>query len=133
MGNFLGVDEGSVNFLHTTYAQILVEMDLSKDLPVEAILKAPSGDWKQNLDYEGVPFRCGKCFNTSHVVDQCSKHKRESQATWWKEVSPQYYSVEQGNLGGKEVAEDQSGTATSKKPSQSHVKAGEMSNVHSPK
>lgn len=55
---FLVVDEGSLGFQHTTFSRILVEMDVTKKLPVDLFLKFREGNWLQSMDYEGIPFRC---------------------------------------------------------------------------
>lgn len=58
LGDFLLVDDESFDIFHSTFARILVEMDVSKGLYVEILLKSPKGSWVQSLDYEGVPFCC---------------------------------------------------------------------------
>lgn len=58
LGSFLMVDEGSSNLLHSTFAWILVEMDIIKAPSEEIHLKTLKGLWVQPLDYEGIPFRC---------------------------------------------------------------------------
>lgn len=45
LGKFLMTDEGSLNLLHTTFAWILVEMDMSKDLPSEIPISTSKGSW----------------------------------------------------------------------------------------
>lgn len=58
LGTFLMVDEGSSNLLHYTFSWILVDMDISKGLPEEIMIKTTKGCLTRPLDYEGVPFRC---------------------------------------------------------------------------
>ncbi|XP_059066283.1 uncharacterized protein LOC131857612 [Cryptomeria japonica] len=67
LGDFLMVDVESSDILHSTYACILVDIDASKGLPEEIKLSTPEGFWIQPLDYEGIPFRCRRCFKTGHV------------------------------------------------------------------
>lgn len=73
LGEFLMIDEGFSNLLHSTYARMLVEMEVSKSLPEEISIKTSKGCWAQPLDYEGVPFRYRRCFQTSHIVANCAK------------------------------------------------------------
>lgn len=42
---------------YTSFARIYVEMDLSRALPDEVIIKFFDEDWVQAIDYEHVPFR----------------------------------------------------------------------------
>lgn len=70
LGRFLGVDAGSLGFLHTTYDRILVEMDMMKALPAGLSLKSANGSWLQLVDYEGIPFRC---FQMRHMASNCAK------------------------------------------------------------
>ena len=95
LGDFLYVDSITSNFLHSTYARLLVEMDLSKGLPEQVCLDSSHGSWTLSLDYEGVPFCCRKCLKTSHISTRCVVGKSSSKhpPSWWLGVSPQHYSV----------------------------------------
>ena len=73
LGEFLLVDEGSSNLLHSTYAQILVEMNISLGLPADIEIKTSNGSWFQPLDYEGIPFRCRQCHQVGHLAVNFSK------------------------------------------------------------
>ncbi|GLJ19278.1 hypothetical protein SUGI_0346720 [Cryptomeria japonica] len=88
------IDEGSLNFLHTTFSHILVEMDVSKDLPAEISLKSSRGNWVQPVDFEGVPFRCRRCFKTGHLATSCGRCRIECITSLWKEEVPHFYRVE---------------------------------------
>lgn len=50
-----------------TYARICVELDLSKGLPDQIILKMNDFVWTQNLDYENTAFRCRHCHLTGDL------------------------------------------------------------------
>lgn len=54
-----------------TYARICVELDLSKGLPDQIILKINDFVWTQNLDYENTAFRCRHCHLTGHLQNSC--------------------------------------------------------------
>lgn len=88
------MDNEFYNLYHSTFARILVEIDVSKGLPTEVILKSSRGSWIQLLDYEGVPFRCRRCFKTGHAATQCGFEKKSKIATWWNGASQQHYTVE---------------------------------------
>lgn len=94
LGDFLMVDDESSGILHSTYARILVEINVSKGLPAEVLLKSSKGSWVQSLDYEGIPFRCRRCFNTGHSAAHCGFEKKTKTTTWWKGASQQHYTVE---------------------------------------
>lgn len=57
---FLMVDERSLNVLHSTYAWILVEIDITENIPKEIFIKSLKNCCMQSLDYDGIPFRCRK-------------------------------------------------------------------------
>ena len=56
--DFRMVDSQSFEHLYSTYARILVDIDVLKGLPPKIILNYSKGSWIQSLDYEGLPFRC---------------------------------------------------------------------------
>lgn len=71
LGEFLMIDKDSFQIYHSTYARILVNIDVSKGLPAELEIESSLGSWVQPLDFEGIPFRCRKCFQTGHVAAWC--------------------------------------------------------------
>ena len=71
LGDLCMVDSQSFEHFHSNYARILVDIDVSKGLLAKIILSYSKGSWTQSLDYEGLPFRCKKCFNTGHMVAKC--------------------------------------------------------------
>lgn len=88
------MDNESYDLYHSTFARILVEIDVSKGLPAEVLLKSSRGSWIQSLDYEGVPFRCRRCFKIGHAAAQCGFEKKTKTTTWWNGASLQHYMVE---------------------------------------
>lgn len=58
----MGVDEGFLGFMHATFARLLVEMDLSKYLPIDLELKSSNIIWLQLVDCEGIYFKFRRCF-----------------------------------------------------------------------
>ncbi|XP_059071741.1 uncharacterized protein LOC131038386 [Cryptomeria japonica] len=73
LGKLLLTDDGSLNLLHTNFVCILVEMDTSMDLPLVISISTSKGSWLQSVDYEGISFRCRRCFKIGHNVDSCAK------------------------------------------------------------
>lgn len=61
---------------------ILLEVDIMKELRAKFSLTTNNGCWKQPLDYEGIPFRCHKCFSTVHLAAQSIKQRIDYKATW---------------------------------------------------
>ena len=95
IGDFQIVDSKSSNILHSTYACILVVVDMLHGLPKKIKLEAPNGSWIQTLDYKGIPFHCRFFSETSHVVAHClaKVSKSKKRPSWWSRALVQHYSV----------------------------------------
>ena len=52
---------------YTSYAQICVYMDISKDLPKAISLTWNDEDWLQMLDYKYIPFRSCRCHEHGYL------------------------------------------------------------------
>lgn len=76
---------------------------MTKDFPKNDSLKSTKGCWLQPLDYEGIPFKCRRCFQTGHIIAHYAKCISDEMATWWKEVSPHHYLGEKGESLLKET------------------------------
>lgn len=94
LGNILGVDEDIFDLHHTTYAHILVEMDMNMAPTIKLCLQTTNGVWLQPMDQEGIPFRCSYCYQIEPMVANYVKRKCQSQETQWKELNLQLYVVE---------------------------------------
>lgn len=46
------------------------------------------------MDFEGISFRCRRCFKICHNVDSCDRCKVERPTSWWKEIDSYFYMVE---------------------------------------
>ena len=55
-GDFFMVEVESYDIFNTTFAQILVDIGISKGDPIVIKLDEPKGSWIQPLDYEGIIF-----------------------------------------------------------------------------
>ncbi|KAH9307840.1 hypothetical protein KI387_035751, partial [Taxus chinensis] len=51
--------------------------------------------WTQNLDYEGLPFRCRICFALGHLVAECNVVKKQikGRVSWWKDFNLENLTV----------------------------------------
>lgn len=95
IGEFLYVDSDTSDILHSTCAQILVELDVSKGLPEVIYLDSSRGSKTQILDFEGIPFRCRKCHQNGHIATHCvaGKAKARRPPSWWLGVAKDHYTV----------------------------------------
>ncbi|KAH9313875.1 hypothetical protein KI387_022502, partial [Taxus chinensis] len=71
-------------------------MDMMVDLPATMELKVRDFIWTQNLDYEGLPFRCRTFFTLGHLVVDCHIVKKQikGRVSWWKDFNPENLTVE---------------------------------------
>lgn len=105
VGSSLGVvsliDNDSSNIYRTTYARILVEIDVSKGLPDLISMASSFGSWDILLDYEGIPFHCRKRRMTGHLASgfSASKSRSMKSPSWWKGASDDHYTVKAPTSG----------------------------------
>ncbi|GLJ15018.1 hypothetical protein SUGI_0245230 [Cryptomeria japonica] len=57
----------------TSAARACVEVDLKEGLMESLDLQCKGTTWKQDLDYEGIPFRCKICRSADHLDGSCPK------------------------------------------------------------
>ncbi|GLJ31181.1 hypothetical protein SUGI_0624820 [Cryptomeria japonica] len=89
LGTFLMADEGSLDLLHTTFACLLVVVDVTMGLPSEISITSSKGSWLQSVDYEGIPFRCREGHHTIQKANsqiQNLKLLENAQVDEWIEV-----------------------------------------------
>ncbi|XP_058757392.1 uncharacterized protein LOC131630645 [Vicia villosa] len=84
IGSALGIplvtDECTANKLRVSYARILVEMDITKELPEEITIRDKDGNkMQQSIEYEWKPSYCNRCHKPGH---NCNQPK--TQAKQWK-------------------------------------------------
>eukprot|EP00253_Pinus_taeda_P010957 PITA_10957 len=77
LGHFLKISEVTLKGRYTSFARICVEMDLSGAISEVIILDLYDEEWVQNVDYEHIPFRCGKCHEHGHLYRDCPSINRE--------------------------------------------------------
>ena len=61
-----------------TFAQICVEVDLSKGILECIMLNHKKQRWTQHLDYENTAFHCRICKNTGHLQNTCPTATRDN-------------------------------------------------------
>eukprot|EP01018_Ginkgo_biloba_P030911 Gb_13691 [translate_table: standard] len=59
-------------------AKVCVEVDLSEGLLPTIDLRASGVTYTQDLDYDGVPFRCKVCHSIEHLEGSCPKNLRKN-------------------------------------------------------
>ena len=52
-------------------ARILVGLEIYKGLVDKLPIESAGGTHIQQIDYEGLPFRCHRCHKLGHLVAQC--------------------------------------------------------------
>ncbi|KAH9289844.1 hypothetical protein KI387_033961, partial [Taxus chinensis] len=96
VGKFLVVDPWTESYDNTTFARILVDMDMNVDFLAALELKVLDSTWTQSLDFEGLPFRCRTCFSLGHLAADCHIIKKsiKRRVSWWKDFNPDNLVVE---------------------------------------
>lgn len=67
-----------------TYARVLVEMRITRELPDFIPVTMPHGVYKQPVRYEWKSMYCPKCLKLGHLEDECTTVI--PQTTEWKET-----------------------------------------------
>lgn len=78
IGRYIKTDTLRLEECVYTFAQIRVEVDLSKALPECIQLNHKQQKWTQHLDFENTAFRCGICGNTTHLQNTCPEAKKDN-------------------------------------------------------
>ncbi|CAK8531877.1 unnamed protein product [Lathyrus sativus] len=86
LGNPIMTDECTANRLRVSYARILVEMDITKELPQTITIGDNEGEKiQQAIEYEWRPLFCSNCQKVGH---SCDKPKVTQQ--WKPKPAPQH-------------------------------------------
>lgn len=83
---------------HSTFARILVNIDISMPLPGDVVLMVGDRPWTQLLDYEGLPFHYQRFFSVGHLASICSHSHHRGVATWWKDVAIDHLTFNASDL-----------------------------------
>ncbi|XP_058766248.1 uncharacterized protein LOC131639814 [Vicia villosa] len=71
LGDPIVTDECTANRLCISYARILVEIDITKELPTEITIRNTHGEkMQQAVEYEWRPIFCGRCQKYGHNCDK---------------------------------------------------------------
>ena len=73
MGEFIKIAKQTKIQRYTSFAQICVYMDLSRELPEAISLNWEDKEWIQPIDYEQLPFRCRHYHDYGHLGRNCPK------------------------------------------------------------
>ncbi|CAK8532363.1 unnamed protein product [Lathyrus sativus] len=77
LGKPIMTDECTANRLRVSYAHILVEMDITKELPQSITITDPAGEkMQQSIEYEWRPLFCNKCQKVGHCCDKPKMRKQ---------------------------------------------------------
>jgi hypothetical protein len=71
LGIFYEVDKSYCDFGYMGMAQILVGMDLTKGLEDSITIRRGTKIFYQPINYEGIPFKCGRCHVHGHLATNC--------------------------------------------------------------
>lgn len=93
ISNFLKVNDATFSMGHSTFAHLLIDVDISLALPRDVVLMVGDSPWTQLLDYEGLPFCCRRCLSMAHLVVDCSLSRRKGVATWWKDPTEDHLTI----------------------------------------
>ncbi|CAK8569173.1 unnamed protein product [Lathyrus sativus] len=77
LGKPIMTDECTANRLRVSYACILVEMDITKELPQSITIADHEGEkMQQSIEYEWRPLFCNKCQKVGHCCDKPKMRKQ---------------------------------------------------------
>ncbi|XP_019229452.1 PREDICTED: uncharacterized protein LOC109210484 [Nicotiana attenuata] len=66
-----------------SYARMLVEMDVSQELPDDMLIEEEKGQYRvQTLEYEWKPVFCEKCCQISTLEENCEKAVKKKASEW---------------------------------------------------
>jgi hypothetical protein len=82
LGNPLVTDECTAHKLRVSYARMLIEMDVTQELPHDITIRDNEGNkMKQLVEYEWKPIFCEKCQKVGHKCAKIPPTKAQNQ---WK-------------------------------------------------
>jgi len=80
VGTPLLIDNVTRNRLYGHYAQILVDLDLSKKIFYEVLVEREGFAFPVDIEYEGLPYFCTHCHNIGHHINSCCRlHPRREE------------------------------------------------------
>lgn len=105
IGSILGkpivTDECTAQRLRISYARMLVEIDITQEMPKEVTIADNEGhELIQAVEYEWKPKYCGKCKKFGHV---CEKPKVRKEKVWVPKPTLKSNEQEEGGPSNKET------------------------------
>ncbi|KAL9238950.1 hypothetical protein vseg_013315 [Gypsophila vaccaria] len=77
IGRPICADEHTTCKTKVSFARILIEVDVSKELPAVVTVATPYDDkFIQKVDYEWVPYYCSHCQKLGHQLEHCRQRKQ---------------------------------------------------------
>ncbi|GAU38712.1 hypothetical protein TSUD_396400 [Trifolium subterraneum] len=114
LGTPLVTDECTANKFRISYARILVEMDITQELPTDiTITDSEGGKLKQPVEYEWKPTFCDKCQKFGH---KCGVKKRPMQ-NWMPKTTTKEVTGDQ-KVNGEQKSTNQKVAARTKQQSE---------------
>ncbi|XP_019238403.1 PREDICTED: uncharacterized protein LOC109218493 [Nicotiana attenuata] len=75
-------DECTSSAARILYARVLIEMDISKELPTSVVVLDPTGkNFEQKVEYDWVPTYCQKCCMVGHDCSNMKGHRETQDRT----------------------------------------------------
>ncbi|KAK4345490.1 hypothetical protein RND71_035666 [Anisodus tanguticus] len=72
LGKSLCTDRRTAQCQRISYARMLIEMDITQDMPDEMYIEMPDGSiWYQVIDYDWKPKFCQDCNHFGHITGTC--------------------------------------------------------------
>ncbi|XP_058733334.1 uncharacterized protein LOC131604938 [Vicia villosa] len=101
LGTQIVTDECTAQRLRVSYARILIEVDITQELPTEIVIKDTEGNkMTQVLEYEWKPKFCGKCKKFGHI---CDKPLVKKEKVWKPKFPPNLNSIDAAESSNKGV------------------------------
>ncbi|KAL9247574.1 hypothetical protein vseg_020992 [Gypsophila vaccaria] len=76
IGRPICADEPTTNKTKVSFARLLIEVDVSKDLPGAVTVTTPYGPRIQKVQYEWLPYYCSHCKRLGHQLASCRFQKK---------------------------------------------------------
>lgn len=81
IGKPLFADPYTTDKTRISFARVLIDIDISQDLPSSVTVNTPFGVKEISVEYEWVPYFCKHCNCIGHSTGKCKKNKILAQAT----------------------------------------------------
>lgn len=108
LGSFIGrplqIDYFTAKKLKVGYARVLVEVDISKDLPSSFSVNCPGHNYEQAVEYEDLPDFCRSCNSVGHSNENCKEKAVMDRPTIVNHVSASKPRMESGKRNDNSAA-----------------------------